>query len=80
MSNLVFITTEISRLQTQVIRQRGEILQLRQRGLPSANAEALLQRMLDSFAGICRRRDRLEADAQMEVRPSMPGVLRGVLQ
>ena len=57
------IRDEIERMRAQVTRQRKEILQLQRAGIPTASAEALLQRMLDRIDGLCIERDRLKKEA-----------------
>jgi hypothetical protein len=54
------IRSEIERRRAQVGRQRKEILQLQRAGIPTASAEALLQRMLDRIDALCIERDRLK--------------------
>jgi hypothetical protein len=54
------LRSEISFMRLQVSRQRKEILQLQRAGIPTASAEALLQRMLDKIDGLCAERDRLK--------------------
>jgi hypothetical protein len=49
----------------QIYRQRREILQLQKLGIPSASAEALLQRMLDKVDELSAERDRLWAEAKV---------------
>jgi hypothetical protein len=56
------IRGEIERMRAQVGRQRKEILQLQRAGIPTASAEALLQRMLDRIDGLCVERDRLKKE------------------
>jgi hypothetical protein len=56
------IRNEIEHMRTQVGRQRKEILQLQKVGIPTASAEALLQRLLDKIDGLCTERDRLKAE------------------
>jgi hypothetical protein len=53
---------EIERMRAQVSRQRKEILQLQRAGIPTASADALLQRMLDRIDGLCVERDRLKKE------------------
>ncbi len=55
-----YIRAEIERMRTQVHRQRGEIKQLQKAGIPTASAEALLDRMLHNIEGLCAERDRLK--------------------
>ena len=62
MPDIDFIRGEIERMRTQVSRQRKEILQLQRAGIPTASAEALLQRMLDKVDGLCAERDRLKRE------------------
>jgi hypothetical protein len=54
------IRGEIERMRGQVARQRKEILLLQRAGIPTASAEALLQRMLDRMDGLCIERERLK--------------------
>ena len=56
------LRSEISFMRLQVSRQRKEILQLQRAGIPTASAEALLQRMLDKIDGLCAERDRLKSE------------------
>ncbi len=56
------IRAEIERMRAQVGRQRKEILQLQRAGIPTASAEALLQRMLDRIDALCIERDRLKKE------------------
>jgi hypothetical protein len=56
------IRGEIERMRAQVGRQRKEILQLQRAGIPTASAEALLQRMLDRIDALCTERDRLKKE------------------
>ena len=62
MPDLDFTKGEIERMRVQVGRQRKEMLQLQRAGIPTASAEALLQRMLDKIDALCAERDRLKAD------------------
>jgi len=61
MPDIDFIRAEIERMRVQVGRQRKEILQLQRAGIPTASAEALLQRMLDKIDTLCAERDRMKA-------------------
>jgi gamma-glutamyl phosphate reductase len=56
------IRSEIERMRAQVARQRKEILQLQRAGIPTASADALLQRMLDRIDALCAERDRLKKE------------------
>jgi hypothetical protein len=56
---LEHVRSEIARLRAQASRQRSEIRQLVRAGLPTAAAEALLERMLDAVDLLCGERDRL---------------------
>jgi hypothetical protein len=47
-------------MRLQVHRQRGDIRKLQQAGIPTASAEALLNRMLDRIDKLCAERDRLK--------------------
>ena len=57
-----YIRGEIDRMRIQVHRQRGEIKQLQRLSIPTASAEALLDRMLANIEGLCAERDRLKKD------------------
>jgi hypothetical protein len=59
---LDYVRREIERMRTQVQRQRGEIRQLQRAGIPTASAEALLERMLNKIDGLCADRDRLKKE------------------
>jgi len=54
------LRSEIERMRIQVHRQRGEIRQLQRAGIPTASAEALLERMLANIDGMCAERDKLK--------------------
>jgi hypothetical protein len=56
------LRAEIERMRTQVHRQRGEIWQLQRAGIPTASADALLERMLANIDGMCLERDRLKKE------------------
>jgi hypothetical protein len=60
MPDIEFVRGEIARLRLQVLLQRREITQLQGAGIPSASAEALLERMLNKIADLCAERDRLK--------------------
>jgi hypothetical protein len=62
MPDTQFIRAEIERMRIQVHRQRGEIRQLQGLGIPTASAEALLDRMLANIEGLRAERDRLRKD------------------
>jgi hypothetical protein len=61
MPGIDYIRGEIERMRVQVGRQRKEILQLQRAGIPTASADALLQRMLDKLDALCAERDKLKA-------------------
>ena len=62
MPNLDHLRSEIERMRVQVHRQRGEIRQLQRAGIPTASAEALLERMLNKIDEMCAERDRLKKE------------------
>ena len=66
MPDIDFIRGEIERRRAQVGRQRREILALQKAGIPTASAEALLQRMLDAIDELCAERDRLKAATPLQ--------------
>jgi hypothetical protein len=53
---------EIERMRLQVHRQRGDIRKLQKTGIPTASAQALLERMLDRIDKLCAERDRLKKE------------------
>ena len=62
MPNIEHIRREIERMRAYVQRQRGEIRQLQRSGIPTASAEALLDRMLDKIDALCADRNRLKKE------------------
>jgi hypothetical protein len=62
MPDIEYIRSEIERMRIQVHRQRGEIRQRQRAGIPTASAEALLDRMLNKIDGLCAERDRLKKE------------------
>ena len=54
------IRAEIERMRAQVHRQRGELRQLQRAGIPTASADALLERMQNRIDELCVERDRLK--------------------
>ena len=56
------IRSEIERMRTQVMRQRGDIRQLHRAGISTAGAESLLDRMLSKIDDLCAERDRLKKE------------------
>jgi hypothetical protein len=54
------LRAEIEHMRLQVHRQRGEIRQLQRAGIPTASADALLERMLASIDRMCAERDKLK--------------------
>jgi formylglycine-generating enzyme required for sulfatase activity len=65
MPDIDHIRGEIERMRAQVHRQRGEIRQLQRSGIPTASAEALLDRMLDKIDALCADRDRFKKELPM---------------
>jgi hypothetical protein len=66
---LEYVRSEIERMRVQVHRRRGEIRQLQRAGIPTASAEALLERMLNQIDDMCAERDRLKKE--------QPGPMKG---
>lgn len=66
------VRAEIERMRIQVGRQRRDIRDLQRAGIPTAAADALLQRMLDRIDALCIERDRLKRAA-----PRSGGIFRG---
>jgi hypothetical protein len=62
MPDIEHIRGVIERMRAQIHRQRGEIRQLQRSGIPTASAEALLERMLDKIDTLCAERDRLKKE------------------
>ncbi|THD70260.1 MAG: hypothetical protein E7813_08880 [Bradyrhizobium sp.] len=56
------IRNGIEHMRRQIHRQRGEIRDLQRAGIPTASAEALLERMLANIDGMCAERDRLKRE------------------
>ena len=56
------VRAEIERMRVQVGCQRREILELQKAGIPTASAEALLERMLNKIDTLCEQRDRLKRE------------------
>ena len=56
MPDIEYIRDQIERMRI-VHRQRGEIRQLQRAGIPTASAEALLDRMLHNIDRLCAERD-----------------------
>ena len=56
------LRSAIERMRVQVHRQRGEIRQLQRAGIPTASAEALVERMLNKIDELCAARDRLKKE------------------
>jgi hypothetical protein len=69
MPTIEFVRAEIERMRMQVHRQRGEIRQLQRAGIPTASAEALLDRMLHNIDRLCEERVRLKKE--------LPGPTKG---
>jgi hypothetical protein len=62
MPDIEHIRAEIERMRIQVHHQRGEIKHHQRAGIPTASAEALLDRMLNKIDGLCAERDRLKKE------------------
>jgi hypothetical protein len=73
MPSLDHLRSEIERMRVQVHRQRGEIRQLQRAGIPTASAEALLERMLNKIDEMCTERDRLKKDQPSAMRGKVLG-------
>jgi hypothetical protein len=70
---LEFVKSAIERMRVQVHRQRGEIRQLQRAGIPTASAEALLERMLNKIDELCAARDRLKKEQPNPVKGKVLG-------
>ena len=68
------IRSELEHMRVQVSRQRKEILTLQRAGIPTASAEALLERMLTKIDGLIAERERLKTQ---ERKPERSCVLGG---
>jgi hypothetical protein len=73
MPDIDFIRTELERMRNQVARQRKEILQLQRAGIPTASAEALLQRMLEKVDSLCAQREKLKAELKHPMKGKVLG-------
>jgi hypothetical protein len=67
------LRTEIERMRTQAHRQRGEIRQLQRAGIPTASADALLERMLANIDGMCAERDKLKKEQGSPIKGKVLG-------
>jgi hypothetical protein len=70
---LDYVRSEIERMRTQMGRKRREILMLQRAGIPTASAEALLQRMLDKVDSLCALRDKLKAELKHPMKGKVLG-------
>jgi hypothetical protein len=59
------IREEIKRKRVRIGRQRKDIQSLERAGIPTAAAEALLARMLESVDALCAERDRLIGEERL---------------
>ena len=73
---LNFLRRDIEHRRKQIGRQRRDILQLQRLGIPTASAEALLERMLAKVDELCAERDRLRA-AEQKTYAGSTKVIRG---
>lgn len=73
MPDLDLIRAEIEHMRVQIGRQRKEMLQLQRAGIPTASAEALLERMLAKVDGLVEQRDRLKQEAKLKEPSSTSG-------
>ena len=64
------LRSAIERMRVQVHRQRGEIRQLQRAGIPTASAEALLERMLNQIDDMC-------AAERARLKKEQPGPRKG---
>jgi hypothetical protein len=69
MPDIEYLRAEIERMRIQVHGQRSDIRRLQRAGIPTASAEALLDRMLHSIDRLCEERDRLKKE--------LPGPTKG---
>ncbi|MGY8635834.1 hypothetical protein RAD15_25520 [Bradyrhizobium sp. 14AA] len=60
------LRSEIEHMRRQIGRQQKEIQSLRRAGIPSASAEALLERMHAKVEGLCQQRDRLLGEEKLK--------------
>lgn len=70
------LRAEIAQRQRRILAQRKEILALHKAGKPTAEAEALLTRMLDKVDELGRQRDRLRGD-ELRKYPGTNKAIRG---
>jgi hypothetical protein len=75
MPDLDYVRAEIERMRAQVGRHRKEIQQLHRAGIPTASAEALLEKMLAKIDGLCVERDKLKREQGFS--PTKGNVLGG---
>jgi hypothetical protein len=72
---LDFIRREIERMRAQV--HRREIRQLQRAGIPTASAEALLERMPNKIDELCAERGKLKIDQPEPTRGKVLGDVSG---
>jgi hypothetical protein len=70
MTSIEFIFTEIERLRVQIRRQQKDILALQRSGLSTVSAETLLERMRASIDGLCKKRDWMQEELQINAPPA----------
>ena len=73
MPDINFIRREIEYMRLQVGRQRRDILRLQKAGIPTASAEALLERMLNKIDDLCAQRDALKKEEPGPVKGKVLG-------
>jgi hypothetical protein len=73
------IRSEIEHMRRQIHRQRGEIRQLQQVGIPIKSAEELLARMLSKVDDLCAERDRQVGDQRRKY-PGTNKVINGPIE
>jgi hypothetical protein len=66
MTSIEFIFAEIERLGVQIRRQQTDILALQRSGASTVSAETLLERMRASIDGLCRKRDWMQRESQID--------------
>jgi hypothetical protein len=73
MPHLDYVRAEIERMRAQVGRHRKEIQQLQRAGIPTASADALLERMLNKVDELCAERDELKKGPPSPVKGKVLG-------
>jgi hypothetical protein len=65
MTSIEFVRAEIERMRFQIRRQQSDILAMQRSGISTVSAETLLERMRASVDGLCKKRDWMQEESQI---------------